>query len=213
MSLSMFEDDKEFQSLGLIDAEVQFIRSFYTDALALQTLAQLSSETPWQQDRITLWGKQHWQPRLSAWYGDTGTRYAYSGLMLEPRPWTPALQAIRQDIETATGHRFNSVLLNLYRNEQDSMGWHSDDEAELGAMPVIASLSLGETRTFKLRHKTRPQQKTIAIDLTNGSLLVMAGTTQQFWQHGIDKERKSKGPRVNLTFRTIFKRQQVKNST
>jgi alkylated DNA repair dioxygenase AlkB len=150
-----------------------------------------------------LWNKEHLQPRLSAWHGDAGARYSYSGVMLEPHRWTDTLLRIKEDVEHATGQRFNSVLLNLYRNEGDSVGWHSDNETELGSRPVIASLSLGETRRFKLRHKTRKDQKTISLALTDGSLLVMSGTTQKFWRHAIDKEREPKDARINLTFRNI----------
>ena len=203
-TLDLFGASGGFETRAMPDADVRFMRHFYVPPLSRQYLAALLEETAWRQEKITLWGRQHWQPRLTAWHGDPGTDYSYSGITLLPQPWTALLQKIRCDIEAVTGTRFNSVLLNLYRNEHDSMGWHSDDERELGTAPVIASLSLGETRTFKFRHKTRREQKPLAIDLTDGSLLIMAGATQQFWLHGIDKVRQSKGRRINLTFRNIL---------
>jgi alkylated DNA repair dioxygenase AlkB len=145
------------------------------------------------------------QPRLTAWYGDATARYSYSGLDLTPQPWTPALLALRTQVEQATGVTFNSVLLNLYRTGQDSMGWHADDEPELGPEPVIASISLGATRRFRLRprHSQQLPHAPLGLDLPSGSLLVMRGTTQQHWQHAVPKTARPVGPRLNLTFRTI----------
>ena len=162
-------------------------------------LARLVAKTDWRAESISLWGKQYLQPRLTAWHGDA--RYSYSGLDLEPQPFTPLLLDIKQAVETATGHAFNSVLLNYYRNERDSMGMHSDDEAELGPEPAIASVSFGATRTFILRH--RQSKQTLKLDLTSGSMLLMRGKTQHFWLHGINKSARQIGPRVNLTFRYI----------
>ncbi|MEY4563516.1 MAG: hypothetical protein RLZZ618_2793 [Pseudomonadota bacterium] len=163
----------------------------------------LNRDTPWRAETITLFGKPHPQPRLSAWFGDAGTRYAYSGLVLDPLPWTPLLLELKAAVAQCAEARFNSVLLNLYRDQRDSMGMHSDDEPELGHAPVIASLSLGEARTFILKHKTRPELKRVRIPLPSGSLLVMKGAMQANWRHGIDKERAPCGPRINLTFRWI----------
>jgi alkylated DNA repair dioxygenase AlkB len=202
-TLELFDAQRAFEALRMTDAEVRYIREFYAPPLSRHYLDSLMYETPWRQEKISVWGKQHLQPRLTAWYGDPGTDYAYSGIVLATQSWTPTLRRIKSDIEAATGYCFNSVLLNLYRNEFDSVGWHSDDEPELGNAPVIASLSLGETRTFKFRHKTSSAQKPVSIALTDGCLLLMAGTTQRYWQHGIDKERRHKGPRINLTFRSI----------
>jgi alkylated DNA repair dioxygenase AlkB len=190
-------------AIPMIDAEVKFIRSFYRRDESALLMATLLHEIAWRQETIVLWGKQYPQPRLTAWYGDPGSRYRYSGMTLEPQTWTPALQRIRRDIERAAGQRYNSVLLNLYRDEHDSVGWHSDDEPELGPTPAIASLSLGETRCFRFRHKTRKDQNRIALELIDGSLLLMAGSTQRCWQHAIDKEKRARGPRINLTFRNI----------
>jgi len=188
----------------MVDADVRFMHAFYRPPQTTEILKQLLHEIAWTQETITLWGKSHLQPRLSAWYGDTGSAYAYSGVVLQPHAWTETLLDLKAAIENVTGHRFNSVLLNLYRNEQDSVGWHSDAEAELGNAPVIASLSLGETRVFRFRHKSRKDLAPISIALTDGSLLLMAGSTQRHWQHAINKEREPRAPRINLTFRHIL---------
>lgn len=150
-----------------------------------------------------VWGKRHPQPRLIAWYGDRGRGYTYSGIRLEPLPWNETLLKIKDHVEHLTASMFNSVLLNYYRDQNDSMGFHSDDEPELGPQPVIASLSLGERRTFVLKHKNRKDLKPVKIALESGSLLVMKGDTQKNWKHGIDKETRPCGPRVNMTFRDI----------
>jgi alkylated DNA repair dioxygenase AlkB len=204
-SLDLFGDRQELETICIADADIRFMRAFYSKAVADRYRDILFNETPWRQHTIRVWGKEHPQPRLDAWYGDSGARYSYSGISMEPNAWTQTLLSIKSDVEHIAGVRFNSVLINLYRDQQDSVGWHSDDEPELGRNPVIGSLSLGETRTFKLKHKTKKQEKPLAIDLTHGSLLVMAGATQQCWLHAIDKERATKDPRINLTFRSIHK--------
>ncbi len=159
--------------------------------------ARLLMETPWREESVVVYGKRHLQPRLTAWYG--AAPYSYSGLRLEPLPWTPLLLEIRTAVETACGQRFDSVLLNRYRNERDSMGMHSDDEPELGDDPVIASLSYGATRTFILRHKRN--KRTVRLPLEDGSLLLMSGQLQRNWLHGINKSARPLGERLNLTFR------------
>lgn len=207
-SLSLFGANRIFDTIPMPDAQVRFMHAFYRQPFSGALMERLLREISWRQETIVLWGKEHLQPRLSAWYGDEGSRYAYSGVALNPYPWTETLLRMRQDVEEATGYRFNSVLLNLYRNGQDSVGWHSDNEPELGSMPVIASLSLGETRAFRLRHRKRKDVKQVSIDLTDGSLLLMEGATQAFWQHAIMKEKDAPQPRINLTFRTILDREQ-----
>ena len=204
-TLDLFDDRRELESISLIDADLKFMRSFFEKSQADHYFKLLLEETPWRQDSIKVWGKTHLQPRLTAWYGDPDTSYSYSGIQLESLAWTATLQAIKTAVEEVVGSRFNSVLINLYRDQQDSVGWHSDDEPELGHNPVIGSVSLGETRTFKLKHKTNKHEKQLAVDLTHGSLLVMAGPTQKRWHHAIDKERMPKQPRINLTFRSIQK--------
>ncbi len=162
-------------------------------------LARLIAETDWRAEAITLWGKSFMQPRLTAWQGSGP--YRYSGLTMEPSPFSELVLEIKSSVESACGHRFNSVLLNYYRDGRDSMGMHSDDEPELGPEPVIASLSYGAVRTFILKHKH--SKRTVKLDLTPGSLLVMGGPTQRHWQHGINKISRPCGQRVNLTFRNI----------
>ena len=201
MQAGLFTAATGLQSLQMEDAEVHFMEAFYGEEQAQRFFAQLHAETAWRHEKLHLWGKWVDQPRLTAWYGDANSTYSYSGLRLQPYPWTPLLADIKRDIEALTGDRFNSVLLNLYRNEQDSVAWHSDDEAELGPVPAIVSLSLGATRTFKFRHKTSGRM--LSVELNAGSLLRMAGDTQRCWKHAVLKEKASCGPRINLTFRHI----------
>ncbi len=170
-------------------------------------MRELIERVPWRNDEIVVWGKKHRQPRLSAWYGDKDCSYTYSGIRLEPIPWSAALLEIKRQVERLTQTTFNGALLNFYRDQRDSMGFHSDDEPELGPQPVIASLSLGERRTFILKHKSRKDLKPARIALESGSLLVMKGATQEHWKHGIDKETRQCGPRVNVTFRRIVRRE------
>ena len=200
--IDLFGASRQLEPLAVPDADLRFMHGFYPLDECATLLAALLEQTPWRQERIEVWGKVHDQPRLTSWHGDPGTDYTYSGVTLATCPWTPLLSRLRSDIEEATGHRYNSVLLNLYRNQHDGVGWHSDNERELGRMPAIASLSLGETRSFRLRHRER-RHAPVNIDLTDGSLLLMAGATQRNWQHAIPKERREKGPRINLTFRQI----------
>jgi alkylated DNA repair dioxygenase AlkB len=163
--------------------------------------AELRGETPWKSESIRIAGRLIPVPRLTAWYGDPDATYTYSGLRNEPLPWTPLLRALRARAGETAGAPFNSVLLNRYRDGRDSMGWHSDDERELGDDPVIASLSLGAPRRFVLRH-TRRRGRSITLVLEDGSLLVMGGTTQHFYRHAVPKEDEA-GERINLTFRWI----------
>jgi alkylated DNA repair dioxygenase AlkB len=142
-------------------------------------------------------------PRLTAWHGDPGAVYTYSNIRMEPEPWTPLLESIRDRVSEFCKAEFNSVLLNLYRDGNDSMGWHSDDEKELGPQPTIASLSFGAERTFKFRHKFNRSLKH-SMTLSHGSLMVMQGETQALWQHSLPKTRKKVFPRINLTFRRIL---------
>ena len=194
-------ESRELETLSLVDATIRFQHAFYAEAFCQAVMADLQTHIPWQHAQITVFGKRCWQPRLVALAGDDGVSYTYSGLTLPTIPWTPLLQRIREDVEHASGHRFNSVLMNLYRNQHDSMGWHSDDEAALGPEPAIASLSFGATREFKLKHKTRADLKIVRCALTQGSLLLMSGATQRCWKHAVDKISVDTGPRINLTFR------------
>jgi len=201
----LFQSDAALHRLPASGAELLYRSHLDIGAPTAQVLQELIERTPWRAESVVVWGKQYRQPRLTAWYGDADARYEYSGLELDPLPWTPRLLTLKASVEQAAGSPFNSVLLNYYRDERDSMGMHSDDEPELGAQPVIASLSLGETRTLMFRHRCDRSRKSLRIELGDGSLLLMRGATQRNWKHGIAKERHPCGARVNLTFRRIVR--------
>ncbi|MBE7376602.1 alpha-ketoglutarate-dependent dioxygenase AlkB [Pseudomonas sp. AL-54] len=189
-------------SIDLIDAELRYLPHWLDRTTADVWLRRLIDETPWEQPQVRLYGRTLAVPRLVAWYGDAAARYRYSGLLHEPRPWTPLLEEIRRRLQVEVDGRFNGVLLNLYRDGQDAMGWHSDDEPELGREPLLASLSLGAVRRFDLRRKGGSRIEH-SLELGHGSLLVMSGATQHHWQHQIPRTRRAPMPRLNLTFRLI----------
>lgn len=191
------------ERLQIPDADLRYAPAINLGAPADALLRTLIDTIAWRSESIVLWGRTYAQPRLIAWYGDEGKHYTYSGLTLVPLPWTPLLTQIKERVEQLTTVQFNSVLLNYYRDGNDSMGMHSDDEPELGPNPIIASLSLGAERTFILKHRTKPETKPLHLQLSSGSLLLMQGETQQHWKHGIAKEKRACGPRVNLNFRRI----------
>jgi alkylated DNA repair dioxygenase AlkB len=190
------------QALDMPDAEVLFYRDFFKLTESASLFHELETTIHWEQTSFKLGGKDIPVPRLTAWYGDAGKFYSYSGITLHPYPWIPLLSNIKARVESVTDARFNSVLLNLYRHGNDSVAWHSDDEPELGHNPVIASVSFGATRRFQFKHKNNPDLRAV-IDLTPGSLLLMQGATQHFWKHQIPKTKKPTEPRINLTFRII----------
>jgi alkylated DNA repair dioxygenase AlkB len=190
--------------IQLPDADIVFYPTLLDRQERDRFLTELMQTIDWRQEWITIYGRSLPQPRLTAWYGDPGASYTYSGLTLHPVAWTEALLGLKVTLEAVSGVRFNSVLLNLYRDGNDSMGWHSDDEPELGQNPVIGSLSLGGTRRFILRHRHEKSWKH-ELELTSGSFLLMRGTTQHYWQHQVPKTRRSVSPRINLTFRLISK--------
>ena len=162
----------------------------------------LREALPWERHRITVYGRRLEAPRLSCWIGDAA--YAYSGTRFEPHPWPAALATVRERLERELDAGFNSALANLYRDGRDRLGFHRDSEPELGPEPLIASISLGETRRFRLRE--RKGRGSFGIDLTHGSLLVMAGATQRNWLHAVPPTARPVGPRINLTFRTVLRR-------
>lgn len=200
-------EEPGMEQLPIADADISLYQPVELGQSYEQLLHELIDETAWRQEEITIYGKTHLQPRLTAWYGSKESSYRYSGITMEPRPWSQTLFSLKARIESLVGQDFNSLLLNYYRDHRDSMGMHSDDEPELGKQPVIASLSLGEARTLVLRHKYRKDLDTIKLPLLSGSLLVMKGSTQSYWKHGITKQKHTCGPRVNLTFRKIISRQ------
>jgi alkylated DNA repair dioxygenase AlkB len=197
--MDLFASSKILTPIPVPDGELSFLAQLDLPIDNDEVLARLVGETAWRSEVITLWGKQYPQPRLTAWHGEKA--YSYSGLKLEPLPFRPLQLLIKHAVEAASGRRFNSVLLNYYRDGRDSMGMHSDNEPELGTEPAIASVSFGAARTFLLQHKRTKQR--LKLVLTDGSLLLMAGSLQENWSHGINKIAGSVGPRVNLTFRLI----------
>jgi len=198
----MSDSGAQVIQLEMPDAEVALYPAFFPEGEADALFEALKTGIAWQQKSITLYGKVMEMPRLTAWYGDPGAAYTYSGITETPLPWTPDLLEIRDRVDSLAGVRFNSVLLNYYRGERDSMSWHSDDEPELGQNPVIASVTFGATRKFQFKHRTRPDLRA-AVELTHGSLLLMRGSTQHHWKHQLPKSTKPLAPRINLTFRTI----------
>lgn len=196
-------DFSNFQILQMPDCELMFFPELFSASESQAYLTDLTQNIAWEQLNFKIFGKVRNAPRLTAWYADPAKNYSYSGITHTPQNWTDSLQEIKARVETASEATFNSVLLNLYRNGEDSMGWHSDDEPELGPNPLIASVSFGTTRSFQLRHKQLANCR-LNLDLPNGSLLVMRGTTQHFWQHQLPKTKRVSTPRLNLTFRTIL---------
>jgi alkylated DNA repair dioxygenase AlkB len=187
----------------LPDAALTYTPQFFTIDEADDYFNRLKNELAWAQGTIKMFGKSVFEPRLTAWYGDEGKAYTYSGKLQHPLSWHPVLGAIRDAVQAFQACPFNSVLANYYRNGQDSMGWHSDNEPELGQNPIIASVNFGESRRFLFRRRDDTKVKHELL-LTHGSLLVMAGTMQHHWQHAVPKEPKKTKPRINLTFRFIY---------
>jgi alkylated DNA repair dioxygenase AlkB len=189
--------------LNLPDAEFIYYPNFFSKEKADFLFDNLLNETPWQHDEITIFGKKIAQPRLTCLYGNDGKSYGYSTIVMHPHPFNSTLTFIKEEIENATNEYFTTVLLNLYRNEKDSNGWHADNEKELGRDPIIASLSLGEERVFQIKNNTNKEVKQ-SIILQHGSLLLMKNGAQIHYKHQIPKASKFKNPRINLTFRKII---------
>ncbi|MGQ4809351.1 hypothetical protein NKDENANG_02767 [Candidatus Entotheonellaceae bacterium PAL068K] len=205
-NLENFNIPSEFVEFDMPDANVSIYRNIFNKEERDFIFKELlSSRIQWSQKVIKFYGKAVNLPRLTAWYGDVGAKYKYSNISMNPHPWIPVLTEIKGKTENLANSDFNSVLLNLYRDGKDGVSWHQDDEIELGNQPIIASVSFGETRVFQLRHKYDKDLKRVDIPLTHGSILIMKGTTQEFWQHRIPKTRRRIEKRVNLTFRKIFK--------
>lgn len=188
------------QWIDLPNGRLLMIDDFLSSNEADTLMAYLKSHVSWSQEEIKMFGRLIAQPRLQAWYGDKP--YTYSGLTMSSKPLTKPMQEMKSRCESVAEQAFNSVFLNLYRNGQDSMGAHQDNEPELGKNPTIASLSLGATRRFTLKHIQTKQ--THNINLTHGSLLVMAGEMQHYWKHSLPKTKRVFDERINLTFRAIY---------
>lgn len=187
--------------VGDLVPDHEYFRDFLDAEQSAQLMDSLVTTTPWRDDVITLFGRTHLVPRRTALFGDPGARYTYSRIVMDPLPWPDNVLEIRQQIEAIADASFNAVLVNLYRNGRDSNGWHSDDEAELGQNPVIASVSLGAPRTMKFKRRDGSARWSVVLE--PGSLLVMRGDSQSSWLHTVPKEVRVREPRVNLTFRYI----------
>ncbi len=188
--------------LDLPDGECRYWPEVFDGVEATRLFEALRRGIRWQGEEILMFGRRVPVPRLVAWHGEPGARYVYSGTLHEPLPWTPELAAIRDRVAELTGATYNAVLLNLYRDGRDGMGWHADDEPELGRNPVIASVSLGATRRFCLRHRRRKDLR-LDLPLSDGSVLCMSGATQHHWVHSVPKTSTGVGERINLTYRFV----------
>ena len=184
------------------DGMVTFYPQFFSLPESDHYFETLLKEIDWKQEPVFIFGKSVMQPRLTAWYGDPERSYTYSGITMHPKNWTSPLLGIKHRIESVSPVAFNSALLNQYRHEKDSVGWHRDNEKSLGINPVIGSVSFGATRNFLFRHYA---DKTIqhSLALTHGSFLLTQGETQHYWEHSIPKQGHKTGPRINITFRVI----------
>jgi alkylated DNA repair dioxygenase AlkB len=190
------------QIIALEQGQVSYVPYFLDVFEQQQYFEELVESLAWQQDQIKIFGRLVKIPRMQAWYGDEEALYRYSGISMTPHPWTDTLMSLKALVEQACNTRFNSVLANWYRDAQDKMGYHSDNEKELGSEPIIASLSLGCTRKFTLKHKHTDEKQT--LNLVGGSLLIMSGQTQQYYKHAITAQKKELDGRVNLTFRMTY---------
>ncbi|WP_338377927.1 alpha-ketoglutarate-dependent dioxygenase AlkB [uncultured Flavobacterium sp.] len=199
--LNLFPQEKII--LELPDAIFEYYPNFFSKEKADELYNLLYENTPWKQDIITVYGKNHLQPRLTALYGNEGKPYKYSNIIMYPQAWNATLIYIKELVEEKANHNFTTVLANLYRNEKDSNGWHADNEKELGRNPIIASISLGEERTFQLKHNFKKEAKQNLI-LKHGSLILMKEGSQIHYKHQIPKASSPKKPRINLTFRIIL---------
>lgn len=200
--LNLFpKNNEDFNTIKIQNGEYIYVPNFFSKENSDLYFNALLYEIDWRQESMNMYGKSINFPRLTAWYGDNDKPYTFSGITLSPKKWTKSLLVIKEQIEQKTQANFNSVLLNLYRNGEDSISWHTDAEKELGINPVIASVNFGATRKFQLRHMNTNEK--IELLLTHGSLLVMKGELQHFWQHQVPKTKQAVKERINLTFRVI----------
>jgi len=191
------------QSRGLPGELLDYRAGFINEETSDQLLQKLIATSPWKQSTQKMWDKVYLTPRLTAWHGDIGTDYSVSGTVSNPNPWTPELIWLKDKVEAVSGLRFNSVLLNYYRDGNDSVAWHSDRESVLGKNPVIASLSFGQVRSFDIRNKANHQEH-YSVKLEHGSFLLMKAGLQEHWEHRIAKSVKPMQARLNLTFRVVI---------
>jgi alkylated DNA repair dioxygenase AlkB len=194
----------KWERIELPDGDVRLLPGLFSAQEATALLQELRESVHWRQDKIRFYGKEHDLPRLQQWHGDLGLSYTWSGITMSPEPWSPLLLKIKGRLEQAAEARFNTVLLNLYRDGNDTVSWHADNEEELGPQPVIGSVSLGAEREFILRHNTRADVGDVTVLLPHGSLLLMAGSTQACWKHSLPRRKRVTAERINLTFRRMF---------
>lgn len=200
--LNLFNSTKSKTEITVIsNGKFLHIGQFFSKSLSDKYFKTLFDAIDWKQEKMNMYGKELLFPRLTAWYGEDDKPYSFSGITLKPKKWTPELLEIKKQIESKVDASFNSVLLNRYRNGNDSISWHTDAEKELGKNPVIASVNFGATREFQLKHIHTNEK--MSINLSHGSLLIMMGEMQHFWKHQIPKTKKNVGERINLTFRVI----------
>lgn len=205
MQQNLFDDTEKHVVQNILpkDGVVEIYPDFFNVDESCGLFAALLHNIKWQQSSMKMYGKEIIIPRLTAWYGDAEMHYSYSGIQLQTEPWTEELLQIKQRIESRSGIRFTSVLLNRYRDGNDSVSWHRDNEKVLRVNPVIASVSFGATRTFKFRH-IHDHKLIRSVDLTAGMFILMKNETQHFWEHTIPKSSKATGERISLTFRILF---------
>lgn len=195
------------QAIDIADANVSLVPGYLSAAQGRKLFDTLIDSLDWEQPRLKMFGREVLSPRLHAWHGDDDAHYRWSGRVWQPKPWPPALGRLRDRLQRQLSIRFNSCLVNRYRSGEDAMGWHADDEPELGLNPVIASISIGAVREFDFQHRGLRDLNGAAakhrIPLADGSLLLMFGETQQHWKHRIRRQRNVSGERLNLTFRVV----------
>ena len=196
--------DKNSSLIKANNLSVKYIENFFDFDQSQLYMKHLTNDIKWKREKIRMWGKEIVTKKRIAWYADEGKSYTYSGSTFYPVQWDEVLLEIKKQVEQHIRFQFNSVLLNEYKSGEVGMGWHSDDEKELGIDPIIASLSFGANRDFIFKHKTDKSFEKIKIHLKSGSLLIMSGSTQHLWKHSLPKRLKVRDPRVNLTFRKIL---------
>ena len=196
--------DKNSSLIKANNLSVKYIENFFDFDQSQLYMKHLTNDIKWKREKIRMWGKEIVTKKRIAWYADEGKSYTYSGSTFHPDQWNELLLEIKKYVEQYIKFQFNSVLLNEYKSGEVGMGWHSDDEKELGIDPIIASLSFGANRDFIFKHKTDKSFEKIKIHLKSGSLLIMSGSTQHYWKHSLPKRLKIREPRVNLTFRKIL---------
>lgn len=199
-----YKEPKNEEYIRNENLRIKYYENYFDLNESNRLMAKLKIDVEWRKETVTVWGKKIKMKRRIAWYGDKGKSYTYSGLTVHPIEWNKILLEIKVKIEKVSSTQFNSVLLNEYSSGDVGMGWHSDDEKELGRNPVIASVSFGAERDFFLKHKSNKGLEKVSINLKNGSLLFMLGETQHYWNHSIPKRMKIKDDRINLTFRKIL---------